>query len=170
MSRASELDVIAMMEHLGRDSHAGATAVLVDTGLRLGELRRVRHEDISGRHLTVWESKGNTSRTVPLTSRAHRILTSVVAGAPGGPFNVSAGWYRTVWDRVRDTMGQADNPQWVPHMLRHTCASRLVQGGMDIRHVQAWMGHASITMTMRYAHLAPKSLEHGVSILEEAGA
>lgn len=41
------------------------------------------------------------------------------------------------------------------HDLRHSFASQLVSAGVSIRQVQEWMGHSTITMTMRYAHLAP---------------
>jgi len=42
------------------------------------------------------------------------------------------------------------------HDLRHTFASRLVMAGVDIRTVQELMGHKTIQVTMRYAHLAPQ--------------
>ena len=41
------------------------------------------------------------------------------------------------------------------HCLRHTFASRLVMAGVDIRTVQELMGHKTISMTVRYSHLAP---------------
>jgi len=50
------------------------------------------------------------------------------------------------------------------HDLRHTFAGRLVMAGVDIRTVQELMGHKSITMTMRYAHLSPK---HRTEALEK---
>ncbi|MBO6631600.1 MAG: tyrosine-type recombinase/integrase, partial [Psychroserpens sp.] len=43
-------------------------------------------------------------------------------------------------------------------MLRHTCASRLVQAGIDLRRVQTFLGHQTIQMTLRYAHLATDDL------------
>ena len=50
------------------------------------------------------------------------------------------------------------------HDLRHTFASRLVMAGVDIRTVQELLGHESITMTMRHAHLSP---QHRATALEK---
>jgi integrase len=41
------------------------------------------------------------------------------------------------------------------HDCRHSFASQLVMGGTPLRQVQEWLGHSTITMTMRYSHLAP---------------
>jgi hypothetical protein len=49
------------------------------------------------------------------------------------------------------------------HTLRHTFASRAVMAGVDIRTVQELMGHSTITMTMRYAHLSPAHLRSAVN-------
>ena len=49
------------------------------------------------------------------------------------------------------------------HTLRHTFASRAVMAGVDIRSVQELMGHSTITMTMRYAHLSPAHLQEAVN-------
>lgn len=49
------------------------------------------------------------------------------------------------------------------YCMRHTFASRLVMAGVDIRTVAELMGHKTIQMTMRYAHLAP---EHNLAAVE----
>ena len=41
------------------------------------------------------------------------------------------------------------------HEMRHSFASQLVMAGTPMRRVQEWMGHSTLTMAMRYAHLAP---------------
>ena len=52
------------------------------------------------------------------------------------------------------------------HSLRHTYISRLVMAGVDIRTVQELAGHRTITMTMRYTHLAPGQKKRAVARLD----
>jgi site-specific recombinase XerD len=56
------------------------------------------------------------------------------------------------------------------HDLGHSFASQLVTAGVPIRRVQDWLGHSTITMTMRYAHLAPGSGAELIQALESAPA
>jgi len=55
------------------------------------------------------------------------------------------------------------------HCLRHTFASRLVMAGVPLRKVQELMGHKTIAMTCRYAHLAPEHLQDAVLKLDGWG-
>ena len=100
-----------------------------------------------------------------MTRRVERILRAQNGDRPFG--EISYWGFRHRWERVKTHMGQAADVQFVPHCLRHTCASRLVQRGVSIPVVQAWLGHKTIQMTMRYAHLAPKNLMDAASVLEE---
>jgi integrase len=52
------------------------------------------------------------------------------------------------------------------HDLRHTCATRMVQAGVDLYKVQRLLGHKSPIMTQRYAHHYPESLRDGVEALD----
>ena len=56
------------------------------------------------------------------------------------------------------------NFRW--HDLRHTAASWMVMGGASLKAVQEFLGHKSLKMTLRYAHLAPEYLAAEVSILD----
>jgi site-specific recombinase XerD len=71
-------------------------------------------------------------------------------GADGSPFTL---WqlHERLWGACR--RGGLRKIRW--HDARHSFASQLVIAGAPLRQVQEWLGHSSITMTMRYAHLAP---------------
>ncbi len=138
---------------------------LVDTGARLGEAINLRWIDITENRVTFWVTKSGKSRSVPLTSRA----VAAVARQAGqnGPFvSIDQQQFRAVWNQAKQEVGLSTDSDVVPHVLRHTCASRLVRGGIDIRRVQVWLGHQTLHVTMRYAHLAPYDLDVCVPILE----
>jgi integrase len=142
---------------------------LVDTGARLGEAIGLRWGDIHDGRVTFWFTKSGRSRSVPLTGRALEVVSrSAGAGSAVGPFiGISQPKFRQVWHEARKGAGLGSDKQIVPHCLRHTCASRLVRGGIDIRRVQMWLGHQTLQMTMRYAHLATQDLDVCVSVLEQ---
>ncbi len=142
---------------------------LVDTGARIGEAMKLKWGDILPDRVTFWVTKSGKSRSVPLTSRAQRAVER--KPKTSGPFSdINYQAFRVVWNAARADAGLGDDPDVVPHVLRHTCASRLVQGGIDIRRVQTWLGHQTLAMTMRYAHLASHDLDMCVPVLERAAA
>jgi len=53
------------------------------------------------------------------------------------------------------------------HDLRHTFASHLVMAGVDITTVSRLLGHKSLTMTLRYSHLAPSHMAKAVNVLDD---
>jgi integrase len=150
-----------------RDEHCWRLAVfLVDSGCRLGEALSLIWNDLQDNRATFWVTKSGRSRTVPLTARA-REVSEVGRPFGKGPFTkLTQVYFRSIWNEAKAEVGLGQDTQVVPHILRHTCASRLVQGGIDIRRVQMWLGHQTLQMTMRYAHLATHDLDPCVDVLE----
>lgn len=142
---------------------ADAVEVLVDTGLRKSELIAITQDDLSADGLYVSERKGMSNTVVPLTQRARKILNTRVLHASVGQPIFGDYYKRSTWERMQTHTGLTDVGL---HTLRHTCCSRLVQGGMPLVHVKEWMGHKNIQTTMRYAHLAPTNLVQGIELLE----
>lgn len=165
-----EAALLSTFSKFGKTEHLDAVVVLLDTGMRCGELWRLRKRDIDHRSklLHIWETKGDLPRSIPMTRRVEEVIKRrMMALEPGDKlFPYDNWWMRTGWGRVRDHLGYTDDPQFVPHMLRHTCASRLVQRGASLKVVQDWLGHKTISITMRYAHLAPQQLQQAANLLE----
>jgi integrase len=139
---------------------------LVDTGCRLGEAIGLSWNDLQDSRSTFWLTKSGRSRTVPLTARAREVI-HIPHARLKGPFSMhNQVRFRAIWNDAKAEVGLGSDDQVVPHILRHTCASRLVRGGIDIRRVQIWLGHQTLSMTMRYAHLATNDLDSCVAVLE----
>jgi integrase len=115
-------------------------------------------------------TKNYESRTVPmnrlvkeaLKKHPRRLDTPYLFYHPSGkPF-------ADVDTSFATALRRSELPHFRFHDLRHTFASWLVMGGVDLRTVQELLGHKDIRMTMRYAHLAPDHMQHAVAILEQA--
>ena len=138
---------------------------LIDTGMRCGELRKLTIYDIQpeqGTHGVVYlnETKNGTSRTIPLTERAYEALTYLAKTSKDNEKIVyeSQKWIEDHWRRIRAATGKQNDPNFVPHILRHTCCTRLMQKGAPLKKVQIFMGHKDIHTTMRYTHLCPNDI------------
>jgi len=142
------------------------------SGLRLAELRNVRLEQL---HLDAGFinviGKGNKERVVPLGRKAVNAMQRYVeAGRPklvtqkspanvfltrrGTPFAPV-----TLWLRVKQRVRRSGIERNVtPHMLRHSFATHLLENGADLRVIQELLGHASISTTEVYTHVAGSRL------------
>jgi integrase len=141
----------------------------IHAGLRKGELHALRNRNINlaSRVLRVEEAKGGEGRSIPMNEILVEALTTIKGDAPNEfLFRSSKGNalanLRKVWD---EALREAKIDNFVFHDLRHTFGSRLVMSGVDLKTVQILMGHKSIKMTERYAHLAPGHLRAAVAKL-----
>lgn len=171
LSDEEEATLIATLEHFGQAKVARLVEFLIDTGLRRGEWLRLIWRDYDRDHstITLWDTKNDDARTIPLTERSRRLLDNLYGSKEPQQrvFNyLPDATVRSAWNRAREHMGLLDDPDFVPHMLRHTCASRLVQRGVPILVVKEFLGHKAIQVTMRYAHLAPTNLIQARDALE----
>jgi integrase len=169
LTREEELFLLPRLEERNK-AYKNLCIFLIDTGARVGEALGLKHGDVHNGRATFWITKSGRSRTVPLTDRAVCALADQ-GRQPGGPFHgVAYQKFLYHWNAVKRDMGLKDDAQFVPHMLRHTCASRLVQAGIDLRRVQTFLGHQTIQMTLRYAHLATDDLDQCVIALDRVNA
>lgn len=161
VSEDEEAIMYRVLTQMGYFKERDVFMFLIDTGLRVGELANLRLDDLQGNKLTTWVTKADHPRTVVLTKRALDIWHN-----NKGNLHIPYHTLNKRWNRMKVTMGLEHDDQFIPHCLRHTCASRLVQRGVPILVVKEWLGHKTINMTMRYSHLCPTNLEEAVRVLE----
>jgi integrase len=149
--------------------------IAMNTGLRFGELTRLRWIDISltdAPMLTVQAGYAKTGETrhIPLNKIVRITLQTwkvQQANTSGLVFVTKTGQrvknLRKVWIGVLVT-ANIKNFKW--HDLRHHFASKLVTAGADLNTVRELLGHGSLDMTLRYAHLAPEHKAAAVALLE----
>lgn len=152
--------MIGVAQDFGYLNLRDALIVSVDTGVRRGELQRIRKRDITKQGLGVWESKNMTGRVIPLTKRARGILEM----RDGDLLFPQNDFIRSAFDRIKLQVGVGDDVVW--HTLRHTFASRLVQKNVPIQVVQKLMGHKTIQITMRYAKIHDNNLVSAISAID----
>jgi len=146
--------------------------VALNTGLRRGELLQLQWRDVDlvRRIVTVRGEGAKTGQTrhVPLNSEVASVFKTWKST------EVEPGWFvfsgsttttplteaRKAWRGVLKTARIAS---FRFHDLRHTFASKLVMAGVDLNTVRELLGHRKISMTLRYAHLAP---EHKADAVE----
>lgn len=66
---------------------------------------------------------------------------------------------RSWWMRMKKALGLEGDADFVFHTCRHTCATRMVDAGVNVFVIRDWLGHTRIETTLRYAHVHPKNIE-----------
>ena len=145
-----------------------AVLVSLNTGLRRGELLALTWTDVKmhERILTVrsHSSKTGDTRHVPLNDEALETLRRWCEQNPDPervfPITTS---FKSAWAALLEEAKITIRFRW--HDLRHHFASRLVQEGVPLNTVRELLGHGSMAMTLRYAHLAPDQRREAVDKL-----
>ena len=125
----------------------------VTTGLRLGDIRRLDWQQIrlDDRIIQIKRTKANKALSIRIGAALLAALSTIPAEKRRGKPFVWTG-FRRRWERALKDSKIAD---FRFHDLRHTFASWARQAGADIADICEALGHQSITMTMRYAHIKP---------------
>ncbi|MFQ5441983.1 MAG: site-specific tyrosine recombinase XerD [Thermodesulfobacteriota bacterium] len=147
---------------------------LYATGLRVSELVALKLDNVSlQRGFLVTFGKGSKERLVPLGEAAMVWLARYMEGSRGafikgrpskflfltnraGPMTRQNFW--TIIKKAALVAG-IDRKKIKPHIIRHSFATHLLEGGADLRHVQAMLGHADISSTQIYTHVTTDRLK-----------
>jgi integrase len=140
-----------------------AVILALNTGLRLGELIGLTWDrvDLSRGVIRLEMTKSGRRREVPMNGASYATLVGLGPKSSGRVFRTR--YIKTAYNNAVEA-AQLDDVTF--HTLRHTFASWAVMRGVALKELQELLGHSSLAMTMRYAHLAPEHLRTAVSRLE----
>ncbi len=134
--------------------------------LRVSEVVALKLEDVKlDMGYVLVRGKGDKERIVPIGRSAQDALSAylrearpaLAAGKSSPLLFIARGAKKITRQRVWQMVGEASTGAGrhaSPHMLRHSCATHMVENGADLRTVQTILGHADISTTQVYTHVA----------------
>ena len=148
----------------------------VETGMRLEELLSLKWEqvDLERREVRLVLTKSKRPRMVPLSDKAVAVLVAGTRDRRASPYvfiNSATGErYRTIQRAFRTVCRRAGLEDLRFHDLRHTFASWAVQSGVDLYPLSRILGHSTLQMTTRYAHLSTSHLHQVIKTMATSTA
>lgn len=143
----------------------------LNTGMRKREILYLKwsNVDLVNGFILLTNTKNGERREIPINDTLRFTLNNIIRriGVPyvfydkstGKPFNDVKKSFSTALERAKIQ-------DFKFHDLRHVFASNLVMAGVDLMTVKELLGHKTLTMTLRYAHLAPGHKKEAVKVLD----
>ena len=143
----------------------------LNTGMRRGEILSLewdKHVDLKHGFILLSNTKNNTRREIPINQTLAAELKRI-------PMHLTSPYvftdnqgrrYKNVRKSLATALRKAGIKDFLFHDLRHTFASHLVMAGVDLTTLKDLLGHQSLDMTLRYAHLSPGHKVKAVGVLD----
>jgi integrase len=144
------------------------------SGCRKGEILNLKWDnnvDLKHGFILLDFTKNGERREIPISDTLKQELNSLTRrlDVPHVFYDIKTGKpYKDIKRSFKTAVKRAKIHDFKFHDLRHTFASHLIMAGVDITTVSRLLGHKSLTMTLRYAHLAPSHMANAVSLLDSA--
>jgi integrase/recombinase XerD len=151
--------------------HRAMLMTVYSTGMRRAEMCQLKVEDIDSDRMLIHirQGKGRRDRDVPLSPKLLETLrqywlwmrpkTYLFPGTVNGSRADKPITAKMLWEACREAAQRAGITKSVrPHLLRHSYATHLLEGGADLPTVQALLGHADLKPTSIYLHLSERHL------------
>lgn len=149
--------LLKTIEEFSQNPHVHLlTRICLATGARWGEAENLHLRHVQEGKLTFVNTKSGKSRSVPVSKGLFEEIRKHLKQHGGFSFSLSA------FRRALDKSGIALPPGQAAHVLRHTFASHFIMNGGDLLSLQKILGHSTLAMTLRYAHLAEDHLSDTV--------
>ena len=145
--------------------------LLMSTGMRVGEAKRLLWTDVDfGREvIIIRNSKNGERREIPMTDTLRKTLAAmpkkcdnVFCTPAGKPYSGTRG----IWETFKRASSKAGIDDLHVHDLRHHFASSLRMKGVDLLDIKEYLGHKTLTMTMRYAHITTERRKQIIKCLD----
>lgn len=150
--------------------------IALNTGMRRGEIFNLKWEDAIQNVIHIRESKSGRGRFIPMNNTVKETLKNLspIYELKDGKSMMSEYIFRgrshkpikDIRTAFRNVLKEAGISNFRFHDLRHTFASHLVMSGVDLLTVKELLGHRTLEMTMRYAHLSPDYKQRAVIVLD----
>ena len=165
-------EAIRLIDSASNLFHRVLLMTAYSTGMRRAEVCNLKVEDIDSRRMLirVHQGKGRRDRDVPLSPKLLETLreywrwmkpkTYLFPGTVNGSRADKPITAKMLWAACQEAARRAGITKSVaPHLLRHSFATHLVEGGADLPTVQALLGHADLKPTSIYLHLSERHLK-----------
>ena len=143
--------------------------VALNTGMRKSEILGLKWHDIDIKRniIHLYDTKNGEKREIPMNEVVQKTIIGVLKDSESQ--YIFCNKYGKPYRQVRTSFFTACTKSGIVnfrfHDLRHTFASQLVMSGIDLNTVRELLGHKSLKMTLRYAHLSPDHKKRAVDIL-----
>lgn len=160
----AESEVAKLLGALPNLKHRALLMTSYSAGLRVSELVKLKVGDIDGERMMIHIrcGKGKKDRMVSLSATLQKVLRTyykqykpkeyLFEGEDGGPYSTRSA--QEVLKMAKRLSGISKSGSI--HSLRHAFATHLLESGIDLRYIQDLLGHASVTTTMLYTHVAKR--------------
>ncbi len=165
-------EAVQLIDSASNLFHRAMLITLYSTGMRRAELCHLKVEDIDSKRMLIRirHGKGGRDRDVPLSPKVLETLraywrwmkpeTYLFPGTVNGSRADKPITAKVLWEACRAAAQRAGITKAVrPHLIRHSFATHLVEGGADLPTVQALLGHADLKPTSIYLHLSERHLK-----------
>jgi integrase/recombinase XerD len=174
-------EVVRLIDSASNLFHRALLMTAYSTGMRRAEACNLKVEDIDSERMLIRirQGKGRRDRDVPLSPKLLETLreywrwmkpkTYLFPGTVNGSRADKPITAKMLWAACQEAAQRAGITKPVaPHLLRHSFATHLVEGGADLPTVQALLGHADLKPTSIYLHLSERHLKAAGTPLDNA--
>jgi site-specific recombinase XerD len=174
-------EVIRLIDSASNLFHRAMLMTVYSTGMRRIEMCRLKVEGVDSERMVIHirEEKGRRDRDVPLSPKLLETLreywqwmkpkTYLFPGTVNGSRADKPITPKMLWEACREAAQRAGITKAVrPHLLRHSFATHLLEGGADLPTVQALLGHADLKPTSIYLHVSQRHIKAAGTPLDNA--